>query len=160
MMVFDLDPGPGADILNCGRAALWVRDFFQQRKLLCFPKTSGSKGLQVYVPLNTPATFARTKMFARSLAERLTQQHPDEVLARMEKRLRSGKVFIDWSQNDRHKTTVCAYSLRAKERPTVSTPVEWEELERALKKKDASGLVFETADVLRRVEKKGDMFEP
>src|SRR4030095_4838872 len=160
MMVFDLDPGPGADILNCGRAALWVRDFFQQRKLLCFPKTSGSKGLQVYVPLNTPATFARTKMFARSLAERLTQQHPDEVLARMEKRLRSGKVFIDWSQNDRHKTTVCAYSLRAKERPTVSTPLRWDELEQAQRSGQPEQLVFDSDSVLKRVEKFGDLFGP
>jgi bifunctional non-homologous end joining protein LigD len=159
-MVFDLDPGPGADVLNCAEVALWLREFFKKRKLKCFPKTSGSKGIQVYVPLNTAVTFARTKMFARSLAQALSQEHPGKVLARMEKSLRAGKVFIDWSQNDRHKTTVCVYSLRAKERPTVSTPLAWKELEDALTAGDPDCLSFETQEVFDRVAKHGDLFEP
>jgi len=160
VMVFDLDPGAEADVLTCAEAALWLREFLQNRKLECFPKTSGSKGLQLYVPLNTPVTFAQTKMFARASAEWLTQKHPDEVLARMEKRLRRGKVFIDWSQNDRHKTTVCAYSLRAMERPMVSTPLAWQELEQALSAGDSKLLSFEAHEVLERVDKRNDLFQP
>ena len=160
MMVFDLDPGAGVDILGCAAVALWLREFLAERKLECFAKTSGSKGLQVYVPLNTPVTYMETKGFARATAETLTQQHPENVLFRMEKKLRKGKVFIDWSQNDRHKTTVCAYSLRAKERPTVSTPVTWEEIKKALKAGDPQCLSFESEDTLKRVSKSGDLFEP
>lgn len=158
-MVFDLDPGTGAGLLECAEVALWLRELFGKRKLKCFAKTSGSKGLQVYVPLNTAVTFPRTKMFARAVAEWLSREHPDNVLARMEKRLRTGKVFVDWSQNDRHKTTVCAYSLRAKERPTVSTPLKWKEVEEALTAGAPERLSFETDAVLKRVAKYGDLFE-
>src|SRR5205085_1856802 len=159
MMVFDLDPGLPADILNCAEVALWLRDFFEQRKLKCFPKTSGSKGLQIYVPLNTPVTFEQTKHYARSLAELLTAEHPDRVVSRMEKQLRKGKVFIDWSQNDAHKTTVCVYSLRATERPTVSTPVTWQEIEKTSRSRKTDDLRFETEAALKRAEQFGDLFE-
>jgi bifunctional non-homologous end joining protein LigD len=129
-------------------------------KLQSFPKTSGSKGLQVYVPLNTPVTYESTKPFALALAQKLERERPDSVVSRMEKRLRAGKVFVDWSQNDEHKTTVSVYSLRAKSRPTVSTPVEWHEVERAAKSGDASKLSFTSDQVLKRVEKLGDLFAP
>jgi bifunctional non-homologous end joining protein LigD len=159
-MVFDHDPGEGADMLDCIRVALRFRDILEQLGLKAFAKTSGGKGLHLYVPLNTPVTFDDTKVFSRAVAQVLEKEDPSRITTNMRKELRKGKVFVDWSQNDRHKTTVCAYSLRARSRPTVSTPVEWGELERALKKKDASALVFETADVLKRVKKKGDLFEP
>ena len=132
MMVFDLDPGPPADIVACCRVGLWLRDLFEQLGLESFAKTSGSKGLQVYVPLNDPVTYDDTKPFARAVAELLEKQHPKQIVSRMTKSLRGGKVLIDWSQNDEHKTTVCVYSLRAKERPTVSTPVTWDEVADAL----------------------------
>jgi bifunctional non-homologous end joining protein LigD len=159
-VVFDLDPGPGADVLDCGEVAAWLRELLAGERLECHPKTSGSKGLQVYVPLNTPTTFDQTKAFARRVAEVLTEQHPDRVLARMERRLRRRKVFIDWSQNDHHKTTICVYSLRAQERPVVSTPVRWEELERAVSSGNPGLLRFETEGVLRRVHELGDLFRP
>lgn len=160
MIVFDLDPGPPADIIECTQVAQWLKTELDALDLQSFPKTSGSKGLQIYIPLNTPVTYDTTKSFARSMAERLTRDHPELVLAKMEKRLRSGKVFVDWSQNDSHKTTVCAYSLRAKARPTVSTPVTWDEVTTAFKKNDASRLNFTSDEVLKRVEKQGDLFVP
>jgi bifunctional non-homologous end joining protein LigD len=159
-MVFDLDPGPGADIINCAEAALWLRDFLAEHELECFPKTSGSKGMQLYVPLNTAVTFDETKAFARRVAEALTAMHPERVLYRMEKSLRKNKVFIDWSQNDDHKTTVCAYSLRAMERPTVSTPLKWTEVQSAVKRRVPKDLFFESHEVLERMEKTGDLFAP
>jgi bifunctional non-homologous end joining protein LigD len=159
-MVFDLDPGPPANIVQCCQVGLWLREIFQHFKLQSFPKTSGSKGLQIYVPLNTPTDFDATKMFAHALAQLLHHEHPKEVVSDMSKNLRTGKVFVDWSQNDEHKTTIAVYSLRAREHPTVSTPVKWEEVERALKKKDASQLVFEASQVVSRFEKLGDLFEP
>jgi len=158
MLVFDLDPGPPADIVQCCQVGLWLRAIFTTMGLECYPKTSGSKGLQLYLPLNTPTTFEKTKAFAQSLAQELEKVHPELVVSRMSKSLRKGKVFVDWSQNDNSKTTVCVYSLRAKEQPTVSTPLRWEEVEECLAKKDASLLVFETTDVLARVEKHGDLF--
>ena len=160
MMVFDLDPGPPADIVQCCQVGLWLRDLLAEMKLKSFAKTSGSKGLQIYVPLNTPVTFDQTKALARALAEHLEREHPDLVVHRMLKSLRKGKVLVDWSQNDEHKTTVTVYSLRAKEYPTVSTPVTWEEVEACLKKQDATRLTFTADTVLRRVEKMGDLFEP
>ena len=159
-MVFDLDPGPGVDIIDCAETALWLKDFLAKQQLECFPKTSGSKGLQVYVPLNIPVTFDETKAFARHAAETLTACHPDRVLYRMEKSLRKNKVFIDWSQNDDHKTTVCVYSLRAMERPTVSTPLKWTEVQGAIKKREPENLVFASDELLRRIAKTGDLFEP
>jgi len=160
MMVFDLDPGPPANIVQCCRIALWLRDIFDHFSLKSFPKTSGSKGLQLYVPLNTPTTYDETKGFARALAQLLENEHPDAVVSDMKKQLRTGKVFVDWSQNDEHKTTVAVYSLRARERPTVSTPVTWDEVENTLKKKDAGLLVFEAGQTVKRVEKLGDLFAP
>jgi len=160
MIVFDLDPGPPANIVQCCRVGLWLREIFEHFGLQSFAKTSGSKGLQIYVPLNTKTSYDQTKPFAHALAQLLEQDHPEEVVSDMKKKIRTGKVFVDWSQNDEHKTTVAVYSLRARERPTVSTPVTWEEIERTLKKKDASLLVFEAAKVVARFEKMGDLFEP
>jgi bifunctional non-homologous end joining protein LigD len=160
-MVFDFDPGPPATIVECCRVALWVRELLRKHDLECFPKTSGSKGLQLYVPLNNPRTdYDGTKGISRQVAELMTRDHPDQVVARMEKAVRPHKVFIDWSQNDRMKTTINVYSLRARAQPTVSTPVTWDEVEACLDAGDPSLLVFEAADVLKRVEKVGDLFEP
>jgi bifunctional non-homologous end joining protein LigD len=160
MIVFDLDPGPPADIVQCAQVGLWVRDIFDHFGLQSFPKTSGSKGLQIYAPLNTKTSYDETKSFAHAVARLLEHEHPELVVSDMKKAVRTNKVFVDWSQNDEHKTTISVYSLRARERPTVSTPVKWSEVEEALKKKDAARLVFEAKDVLARVEKMGDLFEP
>ena len=160
MIVFDLDPGEPANIVQCCQAGIWVRDIFQHFGLQAFPKTSGSKGLQVYVPLNRPVTYDDTKSFAHALAQFLEAQHRDQIVSDMKKVLRVGKVFVDWSQNDDHKTTVCVYSLRARSLPTVSTPVTWKEVEQCWAKQDASLLVFESDQVLNRVERIGDLFEP
>ena len=159
-LAFDLDPGAPADIVQCCQVGLWVRDLFRSFGLQCFPKTSGSKGLQVYVPLNTRVTYEHTKSLAHAIARLLEQQHPDKVVSDMKKVLRVGKVLVDWSQNDEHKTTICVYSLRAREQPTVSTPVRWDEVEHCLKKNAPELLVFKSADVLKRVEREGDLFEP
>ena len=159
-LVFDLDPGPPANIVQCCQVGLWVRDIFAKLGLKSFPKTSGSKGLQIYVPLNTAVTYDDTKPFAHELARLLERQHPQLVVSDMKKTLRTNKVFVDWSQNDDHKTTVCVYSLRAKEHPTASTPVTWEEVEGCLEKGDASLLVFEADKVIERSKKFGDLFEP
>ncbi len=160
MMVFDLDPGPPADIVQCCQVGIWLRDLLAEMKLQSWAKTSGSKGLQLYVPLNTPATFDQTKALSRALAEHLEREHPDLVVHRMLKSLRGGKVLVDWSQNDEHKTTVNVYSLRAKDYPTVSTPVTWKEVETCLKKKDPKLLTFTSDQVLERVAELGDLFEP
>ncbi len=160
MTVFDLDPGPPADIVQCCQVGIWLRDLLAKMKLKSFAKTSGSKGLQVYVPLNTPVTYDDTKGLSRSLAQHLESEHPDLVTSNMSKAVRKGKVFVDWSQNDEHKTTICVYSLRAKEEPTVSTPVTWNEVENCLKKKNAELLKFRFDQVLARMEKLGDLFEP
>jgi bifunctional non-homologous end joining protein LigD len=159
-LAFDLDPGPPADILTCCEVALRLKAVFDSLKLKSFPKTSGSKGMQVYVPLNTQVTYEKIKELARQLAGFMASQFPDLVVSKMEKTLRKGKVFMDWSQNDDKKTTVNVYSLRARERPTVSTPVTWDEIKAVLKTKKSSALVFETSDVLKRVEKQGDLFAP
>ena len=160
MIVFDLDPGPPADIIQCAQVGLWVRGIFEHFGLQSFPKTSGSKGMQIYVPLNTKTSYDETKSFANAVARLLEHDHPELVVSDMKKAVRTNKVFVDWSQNDQHKTTISVYSLRARERPTVSTPLKWEEVENALKKKDAALLVFEAKDVLARVEKMGDLFAP
>jgi bifunctional non-homologous end joining protein LigD len=160
MMVFDLDPGPPANIVQCCQVGLWLREIFEHFSLQSFPKTSGSKGLQIYVPLNTPVTYEVTKLFSHALAQLLEHDHRDQVVSEMKKQVRTGKVFVDWSQNDEHKTTIGVYSLRAREHPTVSTPVTWEEVERAHKKKDAGLLVFEAKEAVARFEKMGDLFEP
>ncbi len=160
MIVFDLDPGPPANIVHSAQVGLWVREIFDHFGLQSFPKTSGSKGMQIYVPLNTRTSYEQTKSFAHAVARLLEQEHPELVVSDMKKAVRTNKVFVDWSQNDEHKTTISVYSLRAREHPTVSTPITWEEVEQALKKKDAASLVFEAKNVLARVEKMGDLFEP
>jgi len=158
MMVFDLDPGAPADIVQCCQVGLWLREILRELKLKSWVKTSGSKGLQVYAPLNTAVTYDQTKELSHALAEHLESEHSDLVVSKMSKALRKGKVFVDWSQNDEHKTTICVYSLRAREQPTVSTPVTWEEVETTSKKKDAQRLVFRCEETLKRVEKMGDLF--
>ena len=156
VMAFDLDPGPPAGLAECCEVAFILRDALEQVGLQSFPKTSGSKGIQVYVPLNTDDVDYDhgTKLLSQALARHLEAAHPKLIVSQQKKELRRGKVLIDWSQNDEHKTTVCVYSLRARERPTVSAPLGWEELE------DPATLVFEAADVLRRVEEHGDLFAP
>jgi bifunctional non-homologous end joining protein LigD len=159
IMVFDLDPGVPADIIQCCRVALWLCDLLGKMKLKSFAKTSGSKGLQIYVPLNTSVTYDETKSLSLALAQHLEREHAHLVTSNMSKAVRKGKVFVDWSQNDEHKTTICVYSLRAKEEPTVSTPLSWDEVENCLKKKSANLLKFRSEQVLARVEKLGDLFE-
>ncbi len=159
MMVFDLDPGPPADIVQCCQIGLRLKEILESLKLQSWPKTSGSKGLQVYVPLNTSVTYDQTKELSHDIAEYLERDDPELVVSRMAKALRKGKIFVDWSQNDEHKTTVCVYSLRAKEEPTASTPVTWEEVAETAKKKDAKRLRFHCHQTLTRVEKMGDLFE-
>ena len=134
-LVFDLDPGEGTSIVECAQVGVWLKAIFDHFDLQSFPKTSGSKGMQVYVPLNVDGVEygnGGTKDFARACAELLEKQHPDAVVSSMSKERRVGKVFVDWSQNDEHKTTVSVYSLRAKDRPTASTPITWQEVEDAL----------------------------
>jgi bifunctional non-homologous end joining protein LigD len=159
-LAFDLDPGEGAGILQCCEVGLRLRAMFAGVGLRSFAKTSGSKGLQVYVPLNTDVSYGETKPLTRAVAELLEEAAPDAVVSRMAKSLRPGKVLVDWSQNTEHKSMVCAYSVRAKQRPTVSTPVRWEEVEAAVGSGDAGSLVFEMAAVLERVREHGDLFEP
>jgi len=159
-IVFDLDPGPPADAVQCAQVALWIKEMFDNLGLEAFIKSSGSKGLQVYVPLNTPITYKETSLFAKALAQTLETAHPELVVSDMKKHLRKGKVLVDWSQNSETKTTVSVYSLRAKERPFVSMPLEWSEVEACLKKKDASLLFFEANEAMKRLEKKGDLFAP
>lgn len=160
-MVFDLDPGPPAGIADCARLGLRLRDLLMSVGLQSVPKTSGSKGLHLYVPLNTSGvTFDDTRAFARAVAQVLERQEPKGVTATMAKAGRSGKVFVDWSQNDPNKTTACAYSLRARPEPTVSTPVEWAEVEGAVKARGASALSFDAPAVLARLERQGDVFAP
>jgi len=161
MMVFDLDPGPPATIVECCRVALLLEGMFEGIGLRAFPKTSGSKGMGVYVPLNVPdATYEQTKGFARAVAQLLEASEPELVVARMAKAVRTGKVFIDYSQNDEHKTTVCVYSLRARERPTVSTPITWQEVRECVDCGDPQRLVFDARQVLERVARHGDLFAP
>jgi bifunctional non-homologous end joining protein LigD len=160
VLAFDLDPGPPADVLDCCRVALRLRDLFAHFEVECFPKTSGSKGLQVYVPLNGETSYEESKPFAKAIAQLLEKQTPKQVVSKMKKADRKGKVFVDWSQNHSRKTTIAVYSLRARERPTVSTPVSWAEIEAALERDDRDCLVFEAADVLARIDRHGDLFAP
>jgi bifunctional non-homologous end joining protein LigD len=160
MLVFDLDPGPGAGIVECCDVAQVLHGLFKQLGLECFAKTSGSKGLQVYVPLNVSVGYALTKPLARQIAELLEQRMPELVVSRMTKRLRPGKVLVDWSQNDAHKTTVNVYSVRARERPTVSTPVRWDEVRECQDARDERLLSFEVEEVLARTRDQGDLFAP
>lgn len=159
MVVFDLDPGEGTTIVKCCEVAVVLRRILEKRDLQAFPKTSGSKGLQVYVPLNGPATFERSKAFAHAVARTIEEERAD-VVTDMSRRLRKGKLFIDWSQNSPHKTTVSVYSLRARPKPSVSTPVSWSEVEKCSRTRDVKVLTFTPAEVLLRVKKKGDLFAP
>ncbi|MGH2891156.1 MAG: DNA ligase D, partial [Solirubrobacteraceae bacterium] len=159
MVVFDLDPGEPAGILECAEVALVLRGLFAGVGLESIAKTSGSKGIQVYVPLNDPSvTYLQTKPFAKRIAELLEQRMDELVVSRMAKRLREGRVLVDWSQNDDHKTTVTVYSVRARERPTVSAPVSWEEVHACLRSRDPAALTFESEAVLARVARDGDRF--
>jgi bifunctional non-homologous end joining protein LigD len=160
VMVFDLDPGPPATAIECAQVALWLREALERLSLDGFMKTSGKKGLQLYVPLNTPTTFEKTREMSLALAQVLERVHPDHVLTEMTRALRPGKVFIDWSQNARHKTTIGVYSMRAFERPTCSTPITWDELEDGLAGGDPEALRFDIGQVLERVKKHGDLFKP
>ncbi|HKG03953.1 MAG TPA: DNA ligase D [Conexibacter sp.] len=160
-LAFDLDPGPPATIVECCEVALTLRDMFEQLGLQAFPKTSGSKGMQIYVPLNVAkARYEHTKPFAHAVAALLEQQRPELIVSDMRKKggERDGKVLIDWSQNDEHKTTVSVYSMRAKERPTVSTPLGWDEVEACRAEGDPDLLRFEHDAVLARVAEHGDRF--
>jgi bifunctional non-homologous end joining protein LigD len=159
-IVFDLDPGEPANIVQCCQVGIWVRGAFARFGLRSFAKTSGSKGLQIYIPLNSGISYDETKPFAHQLALSLERKHPELVVSDMKKSLRAGKVLVDWSQNDEHKTTVCVYSLRARPRPTVSTPVSWAEVGRCLESADAASLEFTAPQVLERVERLGDLFAP
>ena len=159
VLAFDLDPGAPAALEQCCRVALLLRETLAELGLECFPKTSGSKGMQVYVPLNGEVGYAETKPFAHGLA-RVLESRDDLIVSVMRKSERPGKVFIDWSQNDRHKTTVGVYSLRARERPTASTPLAWEEVEQVAGGGDPDDLVFESHDVLERQQELGDLFAP
>jgi bifunctional non-homologous end joining protein LigD len=159
-IVLDLDPGPDADLMDCIRAGLRLRQILEELSLQCFFKTSGGKGLHLYIPLNTPVTYEQTQPFARSLATFLADEDPDHITAIMAKSQRTGKVYVDWAQNMLHKTTVCVYSVRARPHPAVSTPVTIQELERAASRQSTAGLVFQTDDVLNRCERMGDLFEP
>jgi bifunctional non-homologous end joining protein LigD len=159
-IVFDLDPGAPATLVECADVALLLHELFEHLGLQCFPKTSGSKGMQVYVPLNLPFTYERTTPFAKAVAQVLERQHPKRITSNMNKAVRKGKVFIDWSQNSRHKSTIAVYSLRARERPTVSTPLKWDEVSEIAGSRNATRFSFEAPELLTRVEKVGDLFAP
>jgi bifunctional non-homologous end joining protein LigD len=159
-VVFDLDPGEPATMVECCKTALWIHDALARRGLRTYAKTSGSKGLQVYLPVNSGVNYEETKPFAHQLALTLERKHPELVVSDMKKEIRTGKVLVDWSQNDAHKTTVCVYSLRARSQPTVSTPVSWAEVGRCLESANPAALEFTAAQVLRRVEQHGDLFAP
>ncbi|MFW2382984.1 MAG: non-homologous end-joining DNA ligase [Acidimicrobiales bacterium] len=156
-LVFDLDPGAPATIVECAQRALDMKEIFEVVGLEAFAKTSGSKGMQVYVPLNTPTTHRECADFALGLGHVLMQQAPEAVTVTMTKSERPGKVFVDWSQNSRHKTTIAPYSLRAKDEPTVSTPVSWDEVAECA---EGEALSFTATDVLDRIARMGDLFGP
>jgi bifunctional non-homologous end joining protein LigD len=157
ILAFDLDPGPGTGLAECCTVALWLQAMLEGLGLQAFPKTSGSKGMQVYVPLNHPdATYEQTKTLSRTIAQLLAKEAPDLVVATQAKAARKGRVLVDWSQNDEHKTTVCVYSPRATPQPQVSTPLHWDEVRGG----DPEALIFSPAQVLERVERDGDLFAP
>jgi bifunctional non-homologous end joining protein LigD len=157
-IVFDLDPGPPADVRDCAEIALRIKELLARIKLTCLIKSTGSKGLQVHIPLNTPTSFEATKSFARALAITMQQAYPDRIVHDMKKNLREGKVLIDWSQNDPSKTTVNVYSLRARARPFAAAPLLWDEVSRYVRKGDSECFFLEAEEVLARVKKDGDLF--
>jgi bifunctional non-homologous end joining protein LigD len=156
LLVFDLDPGAPATVVECARVAAALRDALAEDGLTAYPKTSGSKGMQLYAPI-VPTEPGRTSEYAKALAERVEREQPALVVSRMRRDLRPGKVFIDWSQNNPAKTTVAPYSVRARARPTVSTPLDWDEV---LAAEDPTQLVFAIDDVLARVAEHGDLLAP
>jgi len=158
-LVFDLDPGAPADVVDCADVALWLRDVLESVGLAGFVKTSGSKGMQVYVPINTATGHGQASSFALAVGQLLERQHQDRVLVEMTKAKRPGKVFVDWSQNSRAKTTIGVYSLRGRPKPTVSTPISWHEVEAITTMRDAAAAVFDADDVVARVADVGDLFE-
>jgi bifunctional non-homologous end joining protein LigD len=160
VLAFDLDPGKPAGLAECCKVALRVREIFSAFELECFPKVSGGKGLQVYVPLSTKVSYEQTSPFAKAIAQLLEKQTPKEVVSKMAKAERRGKVFVDWSQNHQKKTTIAVYSLRARERPTASIPLHWREVERTAKRGEADDLRFEIPAAIERIEREGDLFEP
>ncbi len=161
LIAFDLDPGNGATLVDCCRVAMLVRDWFAAYKLKSWAKVSGSKGMQIYVPLNTPTTYELTQPIAKHVAEELERQHPDSILSRMTRAERAGKVLIDWSQNAEHKTTVAVYSVRAKHaHPYVSAPITWDEVEATVETGNVDELIFTPRAALERVERHGDLFAP
>ena len=160
LVVFDLDPGPPAGIVECCAVALALREELVEHDLVAFPKTSGSLGLHVYVPLNAPHVYDETKRFARSVAQALAERYPRLVVDRIAKAVRRGKVFVDWGQNDATKSTVAPYSLRGMPWPVASVPVTWDEVEHAAAARRAEDLTFLAPDVLERVERLGDLFAP
>jgi bifunctional non-homologous end joining protein LigD len=160
MVVFDLDPGAPADLHECCVVGLRLKDLFDSHGLRSFAKVSGSKGLQVYVPLNTPTTYDVTTPFAKDVATLMEKDDPSLVVSKQKKELRVGKVLVDWSQNVDSKTTVCVYSLRAKDRPTVSMPVTWDEVAGCASTDDKAAITFEAEDALKRVDEVGDLFAP
>jgi bifunctional non-homologous end joining protein LigD len=160
VIAFDLDPGEPATAIECGRVALRLRELFAELGLECLPKHSGSKGIQVYVPLNTEVTYEDTKPYARAVAQALERAEPELVVSRQRKALRKGKVLVDWSQNDYSKTTVAVYSLRCRERPWASAPLRWSEVEALSGGADPASVRFEAGEVLDRVAEHGDLFAP
>ena len=160
LLVFDLDPGAPSDIVQCCEVALLVRDVLAEAGLVAYPKTSGSKGMQLYVGLDGTRPVEDVHGSAKKLAQRLEKERPELVVHNMKKELRGGKVLVDWSQNSAAKTTISVYSLRARAQPTVSTPISWEEVQACLDARDPSQLVFTSDMVLERVAAQGDLFAP
>jgi bifunctional non-homologous end joining protein LigD len=160
VLAFDLDPGAPSTAVECAQVALRLRELFAGIGLECFPKHSGSKGIQVYVPLNDAATYDQTKTYARAVAHALERAEPDLVVSKQAKDLRKGKVLVDWSQNDYSKTTVAVYSLRCRDRPWVSTPLAWDEVADLADDGDPDSVRFEPEQVLERVDEHGDLFAP
>ncbi|MDD2903998.1 MAG: non-homologous end-joining DNA ligase, partial [Syntrophales bacterium] len=159
-LVFDLDPGEPANILECARVALILKGLLGNLQLTGYAKTSGQKGLHVFVPLNRQdTTFGDTKTFSKAVAVIMEKNYPDLVTAKMAREHRIGKVFINWSQNDSAKTMICVYSLRAREKPYVSFPLAWEELENSARQGDQEKLQVIYAEAVSRVEKQGDLFQ-
>ncbi len=158
-MVFDLDPGEGANVLRCAQVALILRGLLSRIQLTSCIKTSGKKGLHLYVPLNRKdTTFDDTKSFSKAVADIMQKNYPDLVTSKMAKEYRRGKVFINWSQNDSSKTMICVYSLRAREKPYVSSPLHWNELESLADQKDPEELQVLHSKALERAERWGDLF--
>jgi bifunctional non-homologous end joining protein LigD len=160
VLAFDLDPGEPATAVECAQVALTLRDLFAELGLECFAKHSGSKGIQVYVPLNTAVTYERTKSYARAVAQALERSEPERVVSKQDRKLRKGKVLVDWSQNDYSKTTVAVYSLRCRPRPWVSMPLTWDEVETLADDGDPESVRFEAPQALERIAKVGDLFAP